>query len=107
MSLVRLTKDYKSYNNELISYKNKLDQLTSTQQYDINNDNLTYDVRRLRDYIDECNATITDIRHRLIDSIQQLNSFIKHNNELNHSDELPKANNVLTEANELISKASI
>lgn len=96
-STSRLCKDYQSYYTELISYQYKLVQLNE-------NNGETGDIRRQHEYIDECNATINDIRLRLIDSTQQLQLFITNNHEMNnqYEVELQKANTVLNDANALL-----
>lgn len=99
-SVQRLLKDYTSYHTELQGYVQQLNKLTERNAE-------VRDIQRQHQYIDECNATITDIRYRLTDSIQQLQQYIQQNN--NHTewttkcaDEAQRANSVLDKANAML-----
>ena len=86
-SVRRLGADWRSYEKELSSYSAML--RAAEAQRDASA------VKKHREFVEECAATMRDIRARLADAVQQLQTFMATNTELVGSDDWRKAQQTL------------
>lgn len=102
-SVRRLGSDFRSYKTERDSYQSKLTQA-------INQSNDQYEVKKYRELVEECVATMHEILEKLNESINQLDSFMHQHTQLVGTVEWEKAQKILNEnraqINESITQSS-
>ena len=89
-SVRRLGADVRSYERELSSYSSMLAAAEAA------GDDASA-IRRHREFVQECQATILDIRTRLRDAVMQLHRFVQSNTQLIGSEDWDKAQQLLKE----------
>jgi hypothetical protein len=107
-SVRRLLGDIKSYKVELTQYDQMLDKLllSTAQQLNVDQEEYEIKIRKQREFINEVNNTLNDLRIKLIDQVELLSNLKNSLNpaQLNEKqvDEIEKANKLINQANDII-----